>query len=226
MLNQAIIDGLDYCAENEIDIPLDILLGARSVGAIKAEGNMDAINARYHSAITAALIPYLEGGSMAASRNAFKRATVEAFGGAFDLGWADGGGEPPPDAEALAWFNVRVDQEIAYINSLYQQAKELRKDPEFDRLAWVTERADAYVQSAIAVYNAALMLAKGNEMLTWQFGDTEHCKTCQGLNGKRHRASWYLSRDYIPGKPGAAMACGGYRCQCKLKDKSGKVVTI
>src|SRR5574340_251795 len=226
MLANAIARGLDYCIAHDIDLPDDVLMGAREVGAIKAEGDLPAINARYHSAITASLLTYLEGGSMTGPRKAFRRAIVDSFGGAFDLGWVEGGGELPPDADALAWFNPRVEQELAYISELFQQAKELRKDPEFDRMAWVTEKADGYVQSVIAIYNAALLAAKQNEMLEWEYGDTDHCRTCEGLNGKRHRARWYLARNYIPGKPGAAMECGGYKCQCKLKDKNGKVVTL
>ena len=71
------------------------------------------------------------------------------------------------------------------------------------------------------------MMGKGKQMLTWRLGNTEvHCSTCASLNGKRHRASWFISHDYIPGKPGAAMDCQGYNCDCALVDDEGIEVTI
>lgn len=226
-LRAAIRQGFDYLDLSGQVIPAGVWAKAAALGVFKAEGDdLAAIGGAYHDKITAALLGYFEGGRQSASANAFKRATVEAFGAAFDMGWADGGGEPPPDGDAVAWLNARVEQEMTFIESLFQQAKELRKDPEFDRLPWVSERADGFVRSVTAVYNAGKMLAMKNQMLEWRYGDTEHCPTCQGLNGKKHRASWYLARDYIPGKPGAAMDCGGYRCRCSLWDKQGNQVTL
>ncbi len=55
---------------------------------------------------------------------------------------------------------------------------------------------------------------------------TEHCDTCLGLNNTRHSARWYINRDYIPGKPGAAMDCGGWNCQCYLTNDEGKQFSI
>lgn len=52
----------------------------------------------------------------------------------------------------------------------------------------------------------------------------QHCETCASLNGTRHRMSWFVERDYIPQKPGAAMDCGGWRCQCTLVDTEGNQV--
>lgn len=226
-LPAAISRGFDYLLGAGQDIPAGVWAKATSLGVFKADGpDLSAINAKYHDVITASLLDYLDGGNLRVDRNAFTRATVEAFGAAFDGGWAAGGGEPPPDGDAAAWLNTRVEQEVTFIQALFEQAKELKKDPEFDRLPWVSERADGFVRSVTAVFNAGKMLAMKNQMLEWRYGDTEHCPTCQGLNGKKHRASWYLSRDYIPGKPGAALACGGYRCQCSLWDKNGNQVTI
>jgi hypothetical protein len=190
--------------------------------ALKATGDLAAINAVYHDAITESLVSYFEGGSLAKSKNSFKRAMIEAFGGAWDAGW-DGN---PPTGDALEWFNARTQQEIAFIDGLYVQAKELRKDPEADTFAWATARADGYTATVSSVHNAARMWAKGGQMLTWHLGNTEkHCETCAELDGKSHRASWYISRDYIPRKPGAAMLCGGYYCDCSLTDKNGKDIT-
>jgi hypothetical protein len=198
-----------------------------SAAAKKAAGDVAAINAAYHDTVTQALMDYFNGGSMVGARNAFKQAMVEAFGSAFDSGWMDGGGELPADTDALAWLNGRVDQEMGYIEQVFVQAKELKKDPAADSFAWATERADGYTQSVASVYNAGLLLAKKNQMLWWRLGKTEqHCQSCLQLNGQSHRAFWYIAHDYIPRKPGAAMECKGYYCDCHLEDRSGNEVTI
>ena len=193
--------------------------------AIKAD--ISKINAEYHDAISEALIEYFEGGSITAPRNAFKRAMIQAFGDAFDAGWIDGGGELPVDDDALAWIEERLNQEAANIDALFQQAKDLRKDPDFFYFSWITARADMYTQTAGSAYNAAKLLADERQMLVWHLGNTEEsCDTCIKLNGKKHRASWYIERDYIPRKPGANLTCQGYNCDCYLTDKDGNEVTI
>jgi hypothetical protein len=195
--------------------------------AVKAGGDLGAINKAYHDAITAALLTYLEGGSVTGPRNAFRRAMVEALGAAFDMGFSDGGGELPIEGDTLDWFNARIEQEFGFVGALFEQAKQLRKEEDFDALAWASTHADNYTRTVSALYNSGQMHAQKNKMLTWELGNTEkHCSDCAKLNGQSHKASWYLSRNYIPRQPGASMACGGYFCDCRLKDKNGDEVTI
>lgn len=213
---------------HDVLIPADLAVKARALGVIKASGDISSVNRVYHDAITQALTRYFEGSSITGPRNQFKQAMIQAFGDAFDLGWTNAGQELPVDNEdALSWLEARLNQEAGYIDGLFVQAKELRKDKEADFFAWATARADAYTATLQSIYNAAVMFAKGNMMLTWQLGNTEkHCSTCAKLDGGSHRASWYIARDYIPRKPGAAMDCGGYNCDCSLVDPKGNSVTI
>lgn len=216
-----------YCDANGIPVPLDLQLRARRVGAIKAQADMGGINRTYHDAITGALVRYFEGGIVTGPRNTFRQAATEAFYDAFYLGWKDGGGAFPIDKKALDWLTTRINEEYGHIDMLFENAKELRKDVEFDFFSWITARADGYTATLMAIYNAGVLMAKGGKMLTWQLGKTkEHCTTCSELNGQTHRASWYVSRNYIPQMPGADMECGGYRCMCKLLDDKGNVVTL
>jgi len=209
----------------------DVLLMLEDKPSVKATisgDDLSTINAQYHDAITSILTGYFEGGgSISAPRNEFRRTANDALGAAFDGGWQDGGQAMPPDEDALAWLNARIEQEFGNIASLFEQAKQLRKEEEFDFFSWATARADGYTNTLGELYNAGVMWAQKNKMLTWNLGQTEvHCDTCQSLDGKSHRASWYISRDYIPRKPGAAMDCRGYRCDCKLTDKEGNEVTV
>jgi hypothetical protein len=89
-----------------------VMLGA------KAKGDLVAINAQYHDRITQALIDFFESGKLAPSRNAFKRAVVEAFSGAFDLGYTDGGGKLPTSKEANDWLVSRTEAEFGYAGKL------------------------------------------------------------------------------------------------------------
>ena len=196
--------------------------------ALKAANDMPTINSTYHDRVSEALAVYFEGGSITAPKNSFKRATVEAFTDAFFLGYQDGGGNiENGDAELNAWLDARINAEFGYIDMLFEQAKALRQDAEFDSFAWVSARADSYTGTLASIYNSGMLFAKKNQMLTWRLGATEtHCATCSNLNGKAHRAKWYVAHDYIPRKPGAAMDCGGYNCDCRLEDPEGNEITI
>mgnify|MGYP001206573386 FL=1 len=198
--------------------------------ALKAgyiEGGVAEINARYNKEIVDAMTTYFEGGAMTAPRNQFRQAMTEAFNSAMDTGWVDGGQALPLDEDAAAWLDARLNSELAYIDDLFVQIKALRAEEKFDFFAWVTAKADRYTSTVMSVYNAAVLLAKKNQMLTWNLGQTEkHCDTCASLDGNSHRASWYISHDYIPRKPGAAMLCGGYNCDCRLTDSKGEEVTV
>jgi hypothetical protein len=46
------------------------------------------------------------------------------------------------------------------------------------------------------------------------------------MSDSQRESKWYIERDFIPGKAGAAMECGGYRCACVLVDKNGDEVTL
>jgi hypothetical protein len=225
-LSVSLLEAIQYADINNIDLPLSLRIRARWVGIIKAGSDLASILSTYYDAITTALADYFRKPTQG-PRNAFRRATVDAFGAAFDDGWVDGGAEMPPDGDGLEWFNAQVEREFSFIDTLFVQAKELRKEDEFDAPSWILDRAESYSRAVSWVYNAGKMYALKNKLLTWRLGNTEkHCQTCASLDGQSHRASWYLARNYIPRQPGAAMLCGGYYCDCKLEDKDGNEVTI
>lgn len=194
---------------------------------VKAAGDLGQINRIYHDTITGALLDYFEGGGIAASRNEFKQACITAFSDAFDIAWIDAGAELPIDDAALSWVEGRINEEFTHIEALFEEAKELRRDKEFDYFAWATARADGYTNTLAAVYNEGRLRAADNVMVTWHLGATEkHCKTCASLDGKRHKIKWFLDRNYIPRKPDAGMECHGYNCDCSLIDDKGSEYTV
>jgi hypothetical protein len=86
-------------------------------------------------------------------------------------------------------------------------------------------RVDLWVQSIETLGAQGAMSAKANAMVTWRLGPTEeHCDTCAGLDGQRHRAKWFTGNGYIPREPGSAtLACQGFRCLCFLEAADGSV---
>jgi hypothetical protein len=227
---------LNWLSDNGIPLPADLHLQLEQKGLIrtpathatKQAGDIASINADYHDAITEILTGYFEnGGSITSPRNEFKRAMSDAFVNAFEAGWVDGGQELPLDDEALEWLAARQSEEFGFIDSLFQEAKELRREEEFDYFSWITARADRYTSTVLSVYNSAVMLAGKKVMGTWRLGNTEkHCKDCLKLDGQRHKLSWFLGRGYVPRKPGSATECGGYNCDCSIEDDDGNELTM
>lgn len=215
---------------DEMIADVDQRIGTISVKA----GGYNAIRKDYGQNIEEAMLDFfMAEDPVTAYRNAMNKSMSDAFLSAFELGYTDNGAELPLDDDALEWLSSKQEQEFGFIRELFVSLKDMRAAYRAKEIktgevkAEVVSRRDGYLATLDAVYTAAKMYAKKNAMLEWRYGDTVHCGTCEKLNGQKHKATWYLSRDYIPGKPGAAMDCGGWRCQCRLIDvKSGNEITI
>jgi len=226
-LKTSISVGLEYLDEHGLDVPPSYIQRAIRVGAIKALGDVTAIMTAYHDSLTQILINFFESSKPVTSfKNAFKRAAVIALSNAFDLGFSDGGcGYPGP--EDNNWFNARLEQEFGYIEMLFQEARELRNEPEFDFFSWITQRADGYTRTVKELYNVGKLRCGSDVMVTFDGNDgAESCDTCQMLKGQRHRVSWFVRRNYVP-PHGVGLDCHpGRRCQHYLVDDKGKQLTV
>ena len=185
-----------------------------------------AVRAEYESRLFDAFIGFASssGRGGRAFRNEAGRAVTDATSAAFYRGYQDAGGEET-EAEDEDWLTARQEGERGHLPGVFEWLAEAR-EAETITEPLIQERVERWAQSLDSIYSEGLLRGKKNQMLEWRYGDTEHCATCLKLNGQRHTAKWYLARDYIPGKPGAAMDCGGYRCQCSLLDKDGGEGTI
>lgn len=121
------------------------------------------------------------------------------------------------DAETIKNW---ISDQIGYTSDFAKTAVKAGKDKAAQQA--VLARADMWLSAMLALGNLGRASAQANTTGTWKLGKTEqHCDTCYQLNGKRHRLKWYISKDYIPRKPGAAMTCGGWRCDCSIVDNKG-----
>ena len=191
-------------------------------------GDYDSIRANFSDVVYTVVRDYLNSSDRSTSyKSAMGREVVSAYAYAAEAGYEDGGGELPLESDVIDWLTASQDAEVANVDSLFVSLKVLRDSGEFDADAEATARSEGYTRSLDAVYSQAKLYGAGNQMLEWRLGETEeHCATCSKLDGQRHRASWYIAHDYIPGMPGAGMDCGGWRCLCVLVTDDGDEFTI
>lgn len=201
-------------------------LSPETLAAVKAGGGYPGIRSDYWHAVYDAVYDYLTGNKPVTSfANSVKRAFTDAYIAAAEIGYQEGGADLPFDDETVAWLTGVQSQEFGYIEELFSRLKEEWEGLDPD--AEAASRAEGYVNNLDSIFSEATLRGSKNITVTWVLGSTEkHCKTCASLDGKKHRISWFLDRDYIPRKPGAAMECGGYNCDCQLVDKDGNEYTI
>jgi hypothetical protein len=184
------------------------------------------VRREYRLIVYEAVIGYLDSeASVARYKNLVRRAVADHFPQAFYAGYAESGAEET-EAEDEQWLTGRIGEELEFVVSLFDSLKEKRGMEGLDPEVEADSRADGYAATLDGIHTEGVMRGMKNAPLEWRYGDTEHCDTCSKLHGQKHKAKWYLDRDYIPRKPGAAMDCGGYNCQCTLLDKDGKEITI
>jgi hypothetical protein len=136
-------------------------------------------------------------------------------------GMRQGGIENPQDdaeTEDMARIKEWLTTQVAHVDGFASDAALVRDDP--TKRPGILARLELWCDSVVALGTQGEMSAKSNRPGIWHLGDTvEHCKTCAGLNGKRHRVNWFLSRGYVPRQPGNDMLeCGGWKCLCFISD--------
>jgi hypothetical protein len=186
---------------------------------------MDVIRQTFTEALFDAFIGYASGGAVTKWRNAAGRAVIEGHSSAFYRGYDEAGAEETePDDER--WLTTRQKEQVEFLAGVFEWIKEQR-DAETVTEDAIRARVEQWAQALDATFGEGKLRGNKSQVLVWHLGETEdHCTTCARLDGQRHKAQWYLDRDYLPGKAGAAMLCGGYRCGCYLTTKAGETVTI
>jgi hypothetical protein len=192
------------------------------------------IRQTYYEAIKQAVVSFLvnTGSRVTAFQSDARQAMTEAFPPAFAAGISDGGGDPDNmDPEDDAWLTAKMNAEMGFIGVTFQNLRQI-KIPGDLSASDIDEQGDqtatAYANTLDGVYNEGRLRGLGNQMLTFAGDDgKESCDTCQKLKGERHRASWWVSHDLVPGVPGNTnFKCGGWNCAHWLENDKGEVQTI
>ena len=91
------------------------------------------------------------------------------------------------------------------------------------KLDTLNQRAEAWIIRYQDVSNRARVTACADQKYEWVYGPTEHCGTCSRLNGKVKRGSFWRDHVLPQNPPNDKLSCGGWRCQCQLKQTGARV---
>ena len=136
---------------------------------------------------------------------------------AFTQAWNDEGtdGDMPPYLSAA--LEDMILGEYEHVDGFYRDIIDAvvdgtEIDPLITRCAiWANRWNEAYNNAV------ALIVKEMGGNLEWEYGDTEHCETCNSLNGIVARASEWEELGVKPqSPPNDALDCGGWHCGCGL----------
>jgi hypothetical protein len=204
-------------------------LVAGSAAAQLSYGDYAPIRFSYRAEIAGIVNEYIntEGARITRFRNQFKRAIVEAFYPAFEQGLKDGGyAGKYAQGEDLEWINARVEGEWGFVDDLFQQLRDLKRE-EGVPLDEPERRAENYARTLDGIYSMGKVRGAQNRMLTFRGLDgQENCPTCARLKGQRHRAAWWKNKGLVLYRGNANYECGCWQCQHFLVDDRGEIFTI
>lgn len=186
--------------------------------ASEAEGLISEFSDKLHEAVNG----YLAGEyGKARAQGLFVGAIEDVLPQLAELGYENGGGDWA-EADEDDTTEDETGEQVAYALNYWGALPDIKSDD-----GTPDARTDYYVQTMRGVYNDYKLRGAKNKMLTWNYGDTDHCATCADLNGQRHSARWFTKRGYIPQESGSeTLDCKGFNCQCYLTDDEGEVFSI
>ena len=201
---------VDLCIANGIQIPADVL---EFMDSMKTEGHYLRVLAH----VTRALY---DGN---ATENDFLTAITTLLDEQMRRAWNEGmranGLDPQLDMtdEWESLLQDIINNEFDFVEQFIADIITARenKDPIEPLLARVDLWAGRYTD---VVNQSKLATAEPTDKFEWIYGDTEHCSTCEQLNGLVARAGeWEQSGLHPQQPPNGLLTCGGWRCQCKLE---------
>lgn len=147
-------------------------------------------------------------------------------------GMVEGGFKNEADAESemdegdAAQIESWIDDQLDHVDEFAQDTAATRKaDDKTAAQQAILNRVGYWVAALETLGGRGRASAQANKPGTWQYGDTDHCPTCQRLNGERHRVKWFIQRGFIPQEPGSdTLDCHGYNCDCEVVDDDGNVI--
>jgi hypothetical protein len=226
MTYPALSTAVDYLHRRGVSVPGEV--AALAKGRAVKDAGYEAVRQSLWASVYDAVIGFLSGNSQVGT---FSRPMATEVASAYiqtsEIAYVDGGAELPLDPDTQAWAKAEMDAQLAYVDSLFERLKAMRKEGDFDAIHEAFAAADRWASALTGFYNAVKLAGAGNQLLEWRLGRTErHCKDCAKLDGQRHRASWFRSRGYYPKMPGSATECGGWNCDCSLVTKDGQEFSL
>jgi hypothetical protein len=174
-------------------------------------------SARYENEIRAAAAAYWKEGVKGSFVSRMKVVIKFGLKDAFDLGASDFGVTPDEySKEEIVARDAIITEEQLHIPDLLKFIDGLAND-KTRKLTDADYRLDLWIARFADMQNRAKLILGKDTKFEWVYGDTEHCDTCQMLNGFVKRASFWNKYGVHPGQPpNPKLQCGGWRCQCQL----------
>lgn len=186
----------------------------------------------YENALTRYVIDAANGNMSAGEMSRAHKALIRRLAAnAYDEGLREGGVSDPEsertdddDSTIDAWTSEQSGFTLDFAKAAAAVSK-LRGDAKTEARRIILERVDDWVHALRTLANKGFASAQANMTVTWEYGDSDHCPTCKGLNGKTRRLKWFKERGLYPGEPGSqTLDCHGFNCQCRLTDSKGRQV--
>lgn len=124
--------------------------------------------------------------------------------------------------ELAAQLDEMILSEYMHVEELAASIIQAR-DAELGRDG-INARLEMWAERWNDVKDRAILLGAPKDLaLEWVYGDTEHCETCQNLNGTvAYAGAWNIADIKPQDPPNEALECGGWRCQCRLEPTDKK----
>ena len=121
-----------------------------------------------------------------------------------------------------AQINVQLDHLIGFADFVRGKQELYKSGEKRKALNQVFNRATLWSNQYDKTRVLAEAFAGANRPMTWRLGATdEHCKTCQGFDGRTYRFETWRSNGALPKVQ--ALCCRGYRCDCRLEPATGRI---
>lgn len=136
----------------------------------------------------------------------------------YESAWVEGAAEcgmSPSDrttAEQRRLVQI-VNQDLGHVPGLADFVTQNSKENE-GKLGKSLARAEMWSNRYNYVVGVAQQMSCADQKYQWRVGPTDHCHDCQTYDGRIYRGSTWAAVGAQP--QSRNLACGGYRCQCRL----------
>jgi hypothetical protein len=113
-----------------------------------------------------------------------------------------------------------INTDFSYVLGVAEFIETRPHENESADISGLYDRAELWVNRYNAIKAQAQTSAAADKKYRWVYGDTEHCATCNALNGRVYRGSVW-SAHVLP--QSRRLDCGGWRCQCRLEETSDRI---
>lgn len=211
-------------------------VGARVLKALEAEivsrgGKLDYVKAyssdKYKRDIFNAAAAYWKEGNRSAFNSRMNVTIKFGLRDAFDMGAADVGISPEDYTQQdIALRDEVIQSEQWRVSELADYMFKLANDPNA-ALSDANSRLELWAARFDDMRTRAKVILGKDAKAEWVVGPTEQsCPSCQKLNGRVKRLSFWQSHGVLPqAPPNPMLECKGYRCQCRLDTTTTKPIT-